>query len=239
MTAMENSYTEKNAGFVHVHEPRARKTGTAWSSFSKLRPRRGMTMIEIMIVVVILGVMAMVAVPQMSGMNRKNKLRAAARQIVALTKAARAEAVFGERTTELVLDVKKQRYWLDLRKPKEEKKTGTRTSAKKGTRDKNAKSMLEEVHELKDGITIKEVNAYDENILKDSLIAVDFHPDGTASPTMLSLHNEQGQAITIQILRASGTAEVTPGTMEQKQAAIEATAQQAAPPPSRSNAGEI
>lgn len=196
-----------------------------------------MTLMEIMIVVVILGITMAVALPNMAGVNRKNKLRASAREIVALSKAARAEAVFGERTTELILDLEKHEYWLDLRRPSEEQKTGTRTGGGRGGKSKKpTTSRLEEKRALASKITFLDVLAMDQNILKDKLIAIDFYPDGSASPTLFSLKNDKDQEITIEVLRATGQVEMTPGSVQAKQAAIEeATA--SVPVPPRGGAG--
>lgn len=197
----------------------------------RLTPRRGMTLIEIMFVVVILGVTMAVALPNMTGVNRKNKLRAAAREIVALSKAARAEAVFGERTTELILDLEKHEFWIDLRRPTDEQKTGSRTGGK-GVNKKPTKSMLEEKRALsRPQVQFADVMALDQNILKDKMVAIDFYPDGSASPTLFSLQNDRGQAITIEVLKATGQVEMTPGSVQEKQAAIEEAAANVPMPP--------
>lgn len=194
--------------------------------------RRGMTLIEIVIVVVILGVTMAVAIPNMTGVNRKNKLNATARELIALAKAARAEAVFGERTTELILDLEKHEFWLDLRRPDpNEGRTGTITGGGRNSKKQAARSMLEEKHTMPSGISFGEATALDQNILKGKLIAIDFYPDGTASPTIFSIQNDRKQSITIEILKANGMAEMTPGTVEQKQAAIEEAAMSAPLPP--------
>lgn len=212
--------------------------GRPWVRTCSRPSRRAMTLVEIMIVVVILGVMAAVAVPSMRGMHERNKLRAASREIVALAKTARAEAVFGERTTELILDLDKQTFRLDLRVPDEEESTAKKfTSGGRKSSRKKTKSRLEELRDLSGGVKFLEVHAYDENIIKDKLVAIDFHPDGSASPTLFSLTNNRGQTLTVEVLKATGQMEITEGTVEQKLASIEEAAATLPPPPSSSASG--
>ncbi|MGI8906438.1 MAG: pilus assembly FimT family protein [Candidatus Sumerlaeaceae bacterium] len=185
--------------------------------------RCGFTLIEIMVVVTILAVMMAVTFPSMRGMNEKNKLRATARQLTALMKYARTEAVFGERTTEVFLNLDKREFWIDLREPEPEKGSG---SSKKPT-ERN----IEQKRDIDENIWFEETQAYDENIIegKDKVIAVDFYPDGSASPTLITLVNKQGTRMTIEVLRSTGQIEISPGSIEEKKA--QAQEQTVTPPP--------
>jgi type II secretion system protein H len=173
----------------------------------KLRTCKGFTLIELMTVVTIMAVMMGLAFPLMKNLNEKNKLRAAAREVVALMKYARTEAVFGERDTEVFFDVKKRVFWLDLREP--DPKTGEYNP-------KGKKKQLEQKRQLEQNISFDEITSYDSNILKNDIVAVDFYPDGTATPTLLTLMNVKGSRLTIEVLKSTGLAEVTPGTIEDK-----------------------
>lgn len=166
-----------------------------------------------MIAVTIIAVMLAVTLPAVRGMNEKNKLRSAARQLTSLMKYARTEAVFGERTTEIFLDVDHRQFWLDLREPEPEK--GERSSTDKRIKKRN----IEEKRDLDESIWFEETSAYDENIIegKGKVIAVDFHPDGSASPTFITLANKAGSHVTIEVLKATGQIEITPGTIAEKQ----------------------
>ena len=170
---------------------------------------RGFTFMELMVVVVIIAVMMAVAFPTMRGFNEKNKLRATAREIVALMKYARTEAVIGERRTEVFVDLDKRQYWLDLRTP--DPKTGEYNGKAK-------KSQLELKRELNKDIWFDEVSAYESSIVKGKLVAVDFFPDGSATPIFLTLTNKRGAKMTIELLKSTGMTEVTGGTIEEKKA---------------------
>jgi Tfp pilus assembly protein FimT len=162
-----------------------------------------------MTVVTILAVMMGLTFPTMKAMNEKNKLRATARELIALIKYARAEAVFGERTTEVFLDLEKRQFWLNLREP--DPKTGE-------YRPNQKKTQLEQKRELNQDIWFDEVTTYDTNIIKDKLIAIDFFADGSASPAFVTVANRKGAKLTIEVIKSTGLTEITPGSIEDKKA---------------------
>ncbi|MBN1517386.1 GspH/FimT family pseudopilin [Candidatus Sumerlaeota bacterium] len=75
---------------------------------------RGMTMIEIVVVVVILGMLLAVAAPSMKHMLHRGQLRGEARNLVSLLKYARNEAVSRNQLVELHFDLREHVYRLDL-----------------------------------------------------------------------------------------------------------------------------
>ncbi|MEI7634471.1 MAG: GspH/FimT family pseudopilin [bacterium] len=180
---------------------------------------RGMTMLEILTVVTVLAVLMGLSFPLMRSMNESNKLRATAREIIALMKYARAEAVMGQRMTEVFIDLEKRQFWLDLREP--DQKTGIYKSGGK-------KSQMEHKRSLNQDIWFDEANAYESNLIKDKMVAVDFYPDGSASPTMLTLTNNRGSKTTIDVIKSTGLTEVAAGSIADKKAKQEALA---TPPP--------
>ena len=181
-----------------------------------------MTLIEILVVVTIFGILAAFAAPSLKGMNDKNKLRATARELVALARTGRAEAVFGARDTTLFIDAEKHEFWLDLRTP--DKKTGE-------VDPKRKKTQVEERRKAQPGIVFDEVAALAENVVKGKLVAVDFHKDGTASPTMICVRNRAEARLTVEVVRSTGFAEVASGSVEERRAFREKEAQAAPPPP--------
>ncbi len=182
-------------------------------TFPQQLPRarqRAMTLLELLTVITILTVLMGVTFPTLRAFNEKNKLRATARELVALMKYARAEAVFGQRTTEVFLDIEKREFWLDLREP--DPKTGE-------INPKRKKRQLEAKRQLHPDVWFDEVTTYDDNIIDNKIIAVDFHPDGSASPLLVTLANRAGGRLTIEVVKSTGRTEVTPGTVADKRAA--------------------
>jgi len=73
---------------------------------SARRLSAGMTLIEVLLVLVIIGIAAGVVVPRFAGSFKTARLRSAARTIVAASKYARATAVLQQRDTAVLYDVK-------------------------------------------------------------------------------------------------------------------------------------
>jgi type II secretion system protein H len=161
---------------------------------------RGVTFLELMVVLTVLAIMVAIAFPTMRGMNEHNKLRATARELVALLRYARSEAVFGERTTQVFLDLEKRQYWLDLRTPDPEK--GEYIPGKN-------KNQFEQKRNLNKDIWFEEISTRDENVIRDKVVALDFYPDGSASPAMVTVANRRGSMLTIELVKSTGLTELS------------------------------
>jgi type II secretion system protein H len=166
-----------------------------------LSRRRAFTLMEIMVVVVIVAVLFVVTLPSLRSVNDNNRLRSSMREIISLMNYARSEAVFNGRTTEVFLDTKKNEFWLDLRKPNE-KRIGSSSSDKR-------KSTMERKRELEQNVQFEAINAIEKNILKNDVIAVDFYPDGTASPALITLKNTRDTRYTIEVFKSTGQVEIS------------------------------
>jgi len=156
-----------------------------------------------MIVVVIVAVMFAVAMPSLRGMSDNNRLRSSVREITNLMKYARTEAVFNGRTTEVFLDYKNHQFWLDLRNPDQ-----------KGKISEKKKQTTERKRDLEKNVSFDAINAEEQNILKNDIIAVDFFPDGTASSALITLQNSKKTKYTIEITKATGQVTLRSGSLE-------------------------
>lgn len=175
-------------------------------------PRRGFTMIEIIVVVVIIAVMFTVSFPSLRAVNDNNRLRSSVRELSNLMKYARSEAVFNSRTTEVFLDTEKHEFWLDLRKPNE--KTGRYNP-------KDPKTTMERKRELETKVQFDSVTALDNNILSGGIIAFDFYPDGTASPGLVTLRNNRDLRYTVEVIKPTGSVKIHDMGMDDAKTEIE------------------
>lgn len=166
---------------------------------------RGFTLAEITVVVVIIGIIVAVSLPSMRNMAKNNRLRSSVREIMSLMKYARSEAVFNGRTTQVFLDTDGREFWVDLRTP--DKKTGKYNP-------KDPKTTMERKRPLESNVFFNKVNALTANVLDGNVIAVDFFPDGTASPVMVNLANDQDVNYTIQVLKSTGLVELNKGDLD-------------------------
>ena len=172
--------------------------------------RQGFTLMEIIVVVIIIAIMMGVAFPTMRDMAENNRLRSSVREMMSLMKYARSEAVFNNRTTEIFIDTEKREFWLDLRTP----------DPKTGKYDPKApKATMERKRQLEDKIWVKGANVLDQNILDNGVVAVDFFPDGTASPALITLALEKSEEketnYTIEVFKSTGMVELNEGDLEE------------------------
>ncbi|HYF00826.1 MAG TPA: prepilin-type N-terminal cleavage/methylation domain-containing protein, partial [Planctomycetota bacterium] len=100
--------------------PRGGQGGTFGSPIPDSRsPIWGFTLIELVVVVLIVGLMATLAVTRMDFLVPKYRLRAAARGVGSLAKQARVRAAATGKDVYLEMDLSKGLYWLLVAFPKE------------------------------------------------------------------------------------------------------------------------
>lgn len=167
--------------------------------------QRGFTLMELMIVVVIIAVMMAVILPSLRGVAENNRLRGSVRELMSLMKYARSEAVFNARTTEVFLDTEKRQYWLDLRTP--DPKTGKYNP-------KGKRTTMERKRTLENDVWFGNVEAQNNNIIDGGIIAIDFYPDGSASPSLITVKNTKEVNYTLEVLKSTGMIEMNQGDVD-------------------------
>ena len=85
---------------------------------SAAHSQRGVTLLELLIVIALMAIVAGFVIPRFGGPISTSELRASARQLAAGLRLARSEAVSERRETFLVLDVAGKRFKVD-REPRE------------------------------------------------------------------------------------------------------------------------
>jgi general secretion pathway protein H len=111
---------------------------------------RGLTLLEILIVLSLMAIIAAVAVPMVSGNVSNTELKSAAREIAAGLRYARSEALAGKRETVVIYDLERRVFRVD-RDPRE--------------------------HPLPRGIGMK-VTGAQSDIANEHVGAIRFFPDG-------------------------------------------------------------
>lgn len=173
--------------------------------------RRGFTFLEMMVVVAILVVFTILAAPAMRGPHEKNKLRAAARDIVSTMRYARAAAILNEAVISVELDLNNHRRRLDLQAIGQKSLKKKKKSWGKPKKDETLKDDLEYWVDLPDRVIIAKVYSWEEPDRKTNVARIRFYPDGSASDSAVVLQNSVGHKMTIVVNRATAVPEIVAG----------------------------
>ncbi len=168
--------------------------------------RAGMTFLEIMIVMVIVGIMASVTIPSLRGPYEFNKLRGGAREVVALMRYARSTAIMSEVEVPLEIDTEKDRFRLNLDKVAAKKKPEQRKAIREGS-EASWRQLPKEV-------VFAAVYSWDDPKKDKSIAQIVFYPDGSASDSRVVLENRDKKMMTIVLNRATALAEIRKGLPE-------------------------
>lgn len=166
------------------------------------RTRRGVTFLELTVVLVIMSVMFGIALPTMRGTLQKRRLPAAARDLAATARLGRMQAVLRGHPTQLRIQFEEDLYRLEI-----DEESGERRSRQSQRRT----SRLERVHTLGDKpgeIYFHQVETSAESDDGGDVMLVRFYPNGSASPTRLVLADLDGRALELEIAAATGAIRV-------------------------------
>lgn len=183
--------------------------GVKSPDFGLRNPRRGFTLMEIMIVVAIMAIVMATGLPLVVKARKREPLNQAVRDIVEVCSNARAQAILHGKMTELVISPRDRRFQISgavSAAPKTEETEDI------GFKDPGAPpppaSGLSAV--LSDHIAIEML---DVNLLeyKDQETArVRFHPNGTCDEFTVVLHSDRGEWMKIWLEITTGLANVGP-----------------------------
>jgi len=169
---------------------------------------RGFTLLELAVVVTILGVLLVVALPSMRGLQSLNRLATAASDVAAVLRYARGRAVFGERGVVVWLDVRDGWFKLDLQMTDQDLLTRHR-------RGERLRFPEERVRRLPNEIEFSDVFVWSEQVDEQGRVMVEFFPNGSATPALLVLKNRKtGRQMTLEVGRSTGRVTLTEGKPE-------------------------
>ena len=187
-------------------------SGDSWRVFEYRRKRTGITLLEILIVVSILLIMLAFSIPSMKGLHQRNQLHTSAREVVALLKYARGEAVLGEKQVEMRFDVPGDRYRLDLREQDKDARRWDREQTRK---------TVEKTRYLPLKIHFLEITTQAEADEKPGIAGIMFYPNGSATAATIVMQSERGRTMTIEVAGATGLSKAYDGLPEVDETAEE------------------
>lgn len=205
----------------------------------RLTRKRGVTFLEIMVVIVILGILAAVALPNMMGTRSRSALRTGARSIAAAGLQARQAAIAYGKETELIIDME-NKTWMILLMPEDDdapvnrgrRRAPTRSSLRTEREMAPGYTSEEQIRDLPQRVTFGEITTWsDEDNVRprttrrgvlsrsSDLRRLTFYPNGSSSGMAIQLVNDRDRSLTVDFDRSSGRPEIyegEPKTLAQK-----------------------
>lgn len=174
-----------------------------------MKSRRAFTFIEVMLVVVMIGILLAVVLPNMAGVREKTALKTAAKDISAGGILARQLAVAYGRPTALAFDPEAQVWNIDL-DPKTED-ASLANWRKRGRRDDDMTSDERE-RPLPPRVKIATLRQGDVDAKLTEPLRLTFYPNGSCSGLAIELVNSRDRRMTVDFSTASGQPEVYIGS---------------------------
>lgn len=175
--------------------------------------RRGLTFLEIMVVIVILGVLLAVALPSMSGPRDRAALRSAARDFVTAGRLARHMAIVRGHETRLIIefpeDEEERLTWrIDLLEPPEDDDL-----SRSEERERNRERLSEEEpRELHPQVRIASLRTREGELdLDEERHELRFFPNGNSTGLAIHLVNSRETEMTVDFEEMAGRVEVYGG----------------------------
>ena len=186
------------------------------------RARGGFTLLEILLVVVIVGVAAAVAMPMFARSFRGAKLRNSVRLVLTVHRHAQTKAVLGQRYTAVLFDTRKGTLEMVDQGQAGEKKdmffgtVGTESGAppaQMGAVTTGAEAQAGETPDLKpvlerrleEGVTIRSFRGGQDI---EDIHYVSYYPNGMCEAYQLELGDDEGRTVRIRVDAVTGKAKV-------------------------------
>ena len=166
----------------------------------------GMTLIELMVVIVVLGIVASLIIPQFGGSLASMQLRGSARGVGDLMDYCYHAAVSSGRVHALVFNADGHRFDILADRPREA--AGSAGAEAPGLEPISIPGYVERA--LPAGVRVGQVWTFDQELsaTQDGDVQLLFFPDGTAEFAAITLANAEGDQCTVTLDGLSGMIEV-------------------------------
>lgn len=174
---------------------------------SSTSSRRGFTLVELMVVVVIVGLVVGIAATRMDFMVPKYRLRGAAREVAGLMKQARSRAAGSGKDVYVEFDLPKGLYWILVAFPKSEEGLG-----QADPRALEYQPVYQQA--LPDGVKFVDVIQGAQEKTDTGRSRMRVTPFGSSAHLIVNLKNEDGREISVKMNGFTGSVTFFEGRME-------------------------
>lgn len=165
---------------------------------------RGVTFLELMIVLGILAIMLGIMLPSIKGSMGRNRLSASARELVSIARYARQKAVMLGQATELRIDFENDRFQFRLDPDRRKRRARTSGSDKR--------TRMERVRHLSDrpgDVYFKRIEVEGTKAGKGKTIKIRFYKNGSAMPAIIVLADRKDRVIQIEFASSTGAVRIS------------------------------
>lgn len=167
--------------------------------------QRGMTLAELAVVVVLIGLALGLVLPRFIGLGEGERLRMAARLLAGQVQEAHNQAATSSRPAFLCLDLTHRRIWLTTLRP-------TTLDGKTNIGEPTAESRAAY---LPNGVTIKDVIHPTLGTTKEGRLAFGYWPQGGSEPGTIHLIGADNKELTIFLRPYLGQTEIKEGYLRE------------------------
>lgn len=170
----------------------------------------GFTLVELIVVIVIIGLMAMITVTKLDFLVPKYRLRGAAREVGSVLGLGKAHAASNGRDVYFEVDLARGGYWLLAPFPKEE--IGDTPSTDVGGRPLEYQPIYQ--RSLPDGIQFTDVILGDKDKTTDGRTRARLSALGSSQHIILNLRNDEGKELSVKLNGFTGLISYVEGRQE-------------------------
>jgi prepilin-type N-terminal cleavage/methylation domain-containing protein len=162
--------------------------------------RRGFTLIELILVMIVIFTLATIVAPRFSDFFPSYQVRKSTEHLLAWARKARADAAVTGIRQHLVLDEKSRKFWIEYEaRPIKEPGKFVLLSGAWGE------------ERLPEAVAFESIEGAESAPSGNGIKYLEFRPDGTSSEATIILANEHGDRHTIKIEKATSKITILPG----------------------------
>jgi type II secretion system protein H len=164
--------------------------------------KTGFTLVELLVVIVVIGIMTALILPEMKGTLEGELLSSTSRKLLRAMRVASNQAITSNQAHRVRFDSAREEYQIERRAPVTESESGfvpAQISDAKGKLDSRITIEILEQEEIKDEREENELAPPDEPEEDIDLDYIQFNTDGTADKREIQLRDRMGFGISLRI----------------------------------------